>query len=629
MRYSGSREVAYGRNRSDIHVVPGGDNEKSIPSCVAFTEAGPLIGTAARLWGIENPETKICNPQALLGRNWSDPDVQTFIKDLPYEVLSGYRDNPVFKIDVGHKGKIYTPEEVTSLIIGELKSMAEVAMGGNETVMHAVIAVPRYYTDQQRQGIRDAARLAGVEVFRVLSEPRAASLAYGLGTRYDSERNIVVVDIGDTLDVSIWNVEEEYFDELAISHHDIGGKLFSRRVIDYLVEFWRERTGQGLADSPSHLRKLNLEVERVKIALSSREMAEVDLRSVNPAFIATLSRSRFEEIIENSMTAIVEAIRQTLNEAKLDFTEIDDVILTGGSGYIPKIGEKLAQEFPNKTIHKDLGVEATVVGAAQHAAFWSEPQDTNCGLYFLDSDPLDFGIETADGTMATIVPRSALPVIGSMNFSTAIDGQSNMLIRVLQGQRVLAADNLVIGELELPLAPAPAGIPRVGVTFKVLALREVRDMTKVETDTNNSVKITISPDKGMWIGENYEYREGVFASQDFLGNWPEWEDADPELRAQVDAYVDLESYLTALQVKFTDSDDWNVDNGVKRNVLGHPIMLSELLRDIVGVRRDLELYRGTWDLKTLQELKEAFTYLSKPFVGELDYKVIRKVGGDR
>ncbi|KAI1310401.1 Hsp70 protein-domain-containing protein [Xylaria venustula] len=523
--------VAYGRNRSDIHVVPGGDNETSIPSCVAFTEAGPLIGTATRLWGIENPKTTICNHQALLGRNWSDPDVQTFIKDFPYEVLSGYRDNPVFKIGEGGKGKVYAPEEVTNLIIGELKSMAEVAMGGNETVARAVITVPGYYTDQQKQGIRDAARLAGIEVFRALSEPKAASLAYGFNTAYDRERNIVVVDMGDSLDVSVWNVEEDYFDELATSHHDVGGELLSRGVINYLVEFWN-RTGLNLVTSPAHIRKPNLEVG-------------------------------FEEIIENFVALIMEAIHQTLNEAKLNFTQIDDVILTGGSGSIPRV-----EEFPNRTVHEELGGEATVIGAARHAILLSELQDTMCRLYLPESSPLGFGIETADGTVATIIPRrSFLPFRGSMNFSTAIDGQSTMLVRILQGQRVRAADNLVVGELEFPLAPAPAGIPRIEVTLKA-TIEHAIYISATDLGEGSWLALRKGPDKVMWIGESYEYPDR----------------------------------------KSADSDNWDVDNVVKYNVLGHPARVSELLRDIKSKREDLEFHRGTWDLETLQELKEVFTY---------------------
>ncbi|KAI0538209.1 heat shock protein 70 family [Xylaria digitata] len=447
-------------------MVPDDKGNNFIPSCVAFTEDGPLIGEGARLWAIENPEATICNPRALLGRKWSDQSVQTLIKNLPYKVTGDHQDRPVFNINVGGDEKAYTVEYVTSLIIKELKHMAEAAMGGNETVTEAVIAVPSHYSDQQRQAVKDAGYLAGVDVLSTSSEPVAAAVGYGVDAFY-TERNIIVFDIGDTLDVSVLNVDDGIFESLASSHHNIGGERFNQRIIGYITRQWKKRTGIDLTTNPSNMRRLDLEVEKAKILLSSNKVAIVDLGSVNSALTATLTRAKFEELVKDLFVEAVEVIRRNLNEAKLNFTDIDDVIITGGSGNIPKIREMVEEAFSGKMPSYSLRNEATVIGAARRGVVLSTAEDELCGLYFPDLSPLDFGIETADGVMANVAPQNIVPFITSWNFTTAVDGQSSMLIRVLEGQRVLAANNLVIGEFELPLTPAPAGVPRVEITFRV------------------------------------------------------------------------------------------------------------------------------------------------------------------
>ncbi|TGJ83602.1 hypothetical protein E0Z10_g5186 [Xylaria hypoxylon] len=612
--------VAYGKTwnwKEDMHVVPGENGNKTIPSCVAFTEGGPLIGE-------ETPEATICNPGAFLGRRWSDPDVQTRMRDLPYEVTSDTQDRPVFNINVGGDEKAYTPEYVTSLIIRELKHMAEVAMGGNETVTQAVIAVPSYYSDEQKQAVKDAGELAEVEVLRMTKEPIAAALAYGMDTP-DTERIIMVFDIGDTLDVSVVDVEDGVFDILASSYHDIGGEHFNQRIISYIVRQWKKTTGIDLAANPSDMRRLNLEVEKAKIVLSSNFKAKVDLSSVNSTLTQTLTRSKFEELAQDLFTEAIEAIRQNLKEAKVKFTEIDDVILTGGSGNIQKIREMIEEIFPGEMVSYDLGSEATVMGAARTGILLSRPEDMLCDLcYFPDFSPLDFGIETADGVMANIAPRSVIPFTTFWNLTTTVDGQSSMLIRVLEGQRVLAANNLVIGEFELPLTPAPAGVPRVEITFNVGD--QSLNVSATDLETKKTEYIVVGPSTGMWT--DYAQPNGIDNKGAFLGLWPDLHiDPDPKLRAQVDARVDLESYLAALKGRLTNGEEWGTEDIVRYKEPGRPFRLSAVLRDIESTQEDLIKYRDTWELYTLQQLKEDFTILAEPFVGKLEYEVIYKVGG--
>ncbi|KAF2968933.1 hypothetical protein GQX73_g4623 [Xylaria multiplex] len=579
---------------------------------------------AARLWGIENPETTICNPRALLGRKWSDESVQILIKDLPYKVISDHQDRPVFNINVGDNEKTYTVEYVTSLLVKELKHMAEVAMGGNETVTEAVIAIPSNYNDQQRQAVKDAGYLAGIDDLLISLEPGAAAMGYG-AHEVDEERNIIIFDIGNTLDVSVLNAENGVFETLASSHYDIGGEHFNQRIIDYITRQWRKMTSIDLTTSPSDMRKLNLEVERAKISLSSNRTAIVDLGSVNSTLTATLTRAKFEELVKDLFVEAVEVIQPNLNKAELNFTDIDDIIITGGSGNIPKIREMVQEAFSGKMPSYGLRSKAAVIGAARRGAISYSDEGLLCGLSFPDLSPLDFGIETADGVTANVAPQKPIPFLASWNFTTAVDRQSSMLIRVLEGQRVLAANNLVIGEFELPLTPAPAGVPRVEIAFRIGPDQDL-EVTATDLETKNTKSIFVDPSTTMWT--DYGAPEGTKFEGAFLGNWPDtYIDPDPELRARVNARVDLESYLAALKERLTSSEEWGTEDIVRYNKLGHPFQLSKVLQGIDMAQEDIAKHRDTWEPDTFQKLKEDFSILAELFVGKLEYEVIYRVGG--
>ncbi|KAI0417943.1 HSP70-domain-containing protein [Xylaria grammica] len=610
--------VAYARPDGYMNVVSDDRGNTSIPSCVAFTKDGPLIGDAARLWAIEDPGSTICNPRALLGRKWSDRNVQSLIEDLPYEVANDGQDRPVFKINVDGVEESHTPEYVTSLIIGELKRMAEATMNSGENVTEAVITVPSYYSDERRQAVKDAGKLAGVDVLRAKNEFIAAGTAYHSGDT-DAERNMVIVDMGDTLDVAVLELDYGVFEILSSSHHDIGGEQVNERMVRHITKGWEKRTGVDLSVNPSDIRKLNLEVEKAKIALSSEKVTKMDLSFANSSFTETITRAKLETLSEELFAKVLETISWNLKEARLSIADIKDIIITGGLSNIPKLRRMIEEAFPGKTLLYGFREEAIVVGAARDGLILSGAEGVLCTLHFPDISPLDFGIETADGTMAIVAPQNAIPFNARMNFTTAVDGQSSMLIRVLEGQRVLAASNLVLGEFELPLTPAPAGVPRVEVTFKVGAYQEL-NVSATDLETKKTEYIVVGPDHRMWTGD--EVPSDADFDRSFLGNWPDLHiDLDPVLRAQVNARIDLESYLAALKGRLTNREEWGTADAVRRS------QLSAILGDVRKTQADLIKHRNTWEPEAFQQLKEDFSVLAKPFVGKLEYEVIRKVGG--
>ncbi|KAI3320014.1 HSP70-domain-containing protein [Xylariaceae sp. AK1471] len=632
--YEARSQLAFGQQTDNVKVLSDDTGNKFIPSCVAFTEHGSLIGDAARLWAIQSPEATICDARALLGRSWSDPNMQTLIEDRPYKISSDEQDKLILKVNVGGHEETYTPEYVVSLIIGELKRMAEVALGDGEKVTHAVVTVPNYYDDHQHQAIKDAGTLAGINVLRLLDESRASSVAYLLDAA--SAKHIVVFDMGNTLDVSVLFVEEGVFEVLATSHRDIGGKDFNQRLFDYLDRILRKRTSVDITANHPDIVELKHQVEKAKIALSSNRVTRVDIGPIDPTLPVqyarrseTLTRSKFDDLHKDLFKAAMDVIPQVLVEAKLNITDIDHIILTGGSGNIPKVAE-MVEAFFGKTLLSRLRSEAIIKGAAlQGTMLFADTGTTACG-FSVDVGPLSIGIETVGGINTNLTSRNSwLPLRTVQNFSTAIDEQSSMLIRVLQGERVVAADNLLIGEFELPLTPAPAGIPRVEITLSYGMDGAIR-VTATDTTTKRSESIVISS-YTMWT-EEYGHPNGSDYDRAFLGDWPSWKiDVDADLRALVAARVDLESYLAVLVERLDDSRELGNKYGKRYDRVGHPMGApmprSAILDAVVKAQEWLVTNRNAESLEGFKAKKEAISRMVTPFVGEFQYDVVYRVGG--
>ncbi|KAI1176902.1 HSP70-domain-containing protein [Nemania sp. FL0916] len=614
----------------DMRTYPNARGNNSISSCVAFTEDGPLVGEDAKLWAIQRPEATICNPRELLGRQWSEFEVQSMIKHLPYKVAKGPEDTLLLTVDVGGKEEAYTPEYVTSLLIRELKRMAEVGRD-HEPVKGAVIAAPYHYNNDQRQALKNAGELAGVDVYRISKDPVSIPVAYRPGPS-DDGRNIMIIDAGNTLDVSVVFEELGVFEVFASSHWDIGGKHFDQRMSDYLVKQWKNKTGVDLAVDPAGMRKLNIEIEKAKIALSSQNTTVVNLGSIHSDFTSTLGRSEFEALMEDSFQSVIQVIHRVLADARIGIKDVDDVLLAGGSGHIPKIREIVGDIFPDSKISENLNDEATVLGAAQVAAALPRSDETLCTLS-LDILPFSLGIATDDGSMLKITSyNQVIPTRKRQNVSAASTEQTSMVVKVLLGERVLAENNRLIGKLEFPLTPVPAGVPRVEISLEVDA-NGVAKIRATELATQFTGFITIGSEETLFGMVNYQ-NESVSGISDpsdraFLGNWPDlWNDTDSELRAEVNARVDLESYLAAFKDILIDNDKWGYEDVVKNGRFGHSVRRSEILRDIKTSQEDLVRHRDVWGTERLQELKKSFSDLAKPLVGDLEYELVYKVGGE-
>ncbi|KAI8954350.1 heat shock protein 70 family [Xylaria longipes] len=432
-----------------------------VPSCVAFTTYDPLIGKDMSV-DIPEPVRKNVPPDNLLKlpnsglwitpkQQYAIPDdqgVDTLIKDLPYKVLSGHQDKLIYKINAGGYEKAYTPEYVISLIMQKLKHMAEGVLGTGEKVTKAVVVVPPYFNDYQNQAIKHTGELAGLDILRTVK-----------GARYPyDEHSIVVFDIGQTLDVSVSHVEQGVFNVLAPLHRDdIGGKeVFTYYRHNGFGKAWKKKTGIDLTVNPPDMAKLNLEIKKAKIALSYKNTTVVNLESIHPAFTDTLTRSEFEDLIED-------LFRPFMRDAKLNITNIDDVVLASGTGNIPIVREAVGRVFSNHTIVEILKDEAAIVGVAKHGDMLSRFCD-----YSPNSSRLHIGIETADGVMAEVASRDFIPFRTSRNFTTPLTDSHlwSSMIRALKGERVVAANNLLIGKVELPLTPAP----RVFLTSRLQSL---------------------------------------------------------------------------------------------------------------------------------------------------------------